>query len=352
MSTTTRPGIRAARAARSRRAPRRAGRQGSARNQAAGTAACPLTAPGKAGEEGEPRPPPTHHRTGPAYGGEVERRPSPSSSSASPHAAAPADGQGGPAAAVAVAGIVGQRHLPAPGPAGPARPRGGPAAPGGPPRRRPGPARRRLRGGRTRGVLHLGLAAFACVAGSTPATGRRWRCRCRRTTSWPTTSRWPIPLQTALALSPVAACPRRDTRRRAAPAVGVRRPGPPAAPGGRPEDRGGRLPRHHAARRLQAAGAQRQPGRARRRVHQRSRAGRGRTRVRRQPPLGRHGRQGDDHGVALRGGAAAVAGDPPGRRPSRAPASSSPSTPSSSTSRSRRWPRRSSRPTPSAAPPS
>ena len=34
------------------------------------------------------------------------------------------------------------------------------------------------------------------------------------------------------------------------------------------------------------------------RVHQRRREGRGRTRVRGQPPAGRHRRQGDDHGVA------------------------------------------------------
>ena len=281
MSTTTRPGIRAARAGSGRGSAASSRTKGSARTRQPVRPPRALTAPGEAGRRRR-TPSATHappHRHGVPR--EAERRPSSPSPSPSPHAAAPADRQGGPAAAVApVARDRGPaaRSSAASGWSGsssswpccsssPASSTSRSCTPG--PTEQPHagspPSRSRC---------------LPCAAGSTPATGRPWPCRCRRTTSWPTTSRSRIPCRPRSRLSPMLHVPATTLGDRAAAAVGLRRPGPPAAPVGRPDDRRGRHPRDHAARRLQAARAQREPGRARRRVHQRSRPGRGRPGVR------------------------------------------------------------------------
>ena len=212
---------------------------------------------------------------------------------------------------VAVAGIVGQRHLPAPRPAGPARPRRGPAAPGGPPRRRPGPPRRGLRSGRTGGVLHLGLAAVACEAGSTPATGRPWRCRCRPTTSSPTTSRWPIPCRRRSRCRRCCTCPRRHSRtqlHRPSGYVVLARQLPQSVGHTIAADAIPGITLLADSKRLVPNGNLAAPVVG---FTNAAGTGRGRPGVRQQPHAGGHGRQGDDHGVAVRGGAAAVAGDEP-----------------------------------------
>ena len=66
--------------------------------------------------------------------------------------------------------------------------------------------------------------------------------------------------------------PRHHARRRSCTGPRAMSSWPGSCPKSRAEDLGRRLPRHHADRRLQAARAQRKPGGAGRRVHQRGRA--------------------------------------------------------------------------------
>ena len=176
-----------------------------------------------------------------------------------------------PPAALAPTAGLGERDLHAPGAARPLGPHPGHVAGGGPADRRPGPARRRVPGGGARRVLHSGLAALVA----------RWHLRPRRRAAGALRPhrrrrgrRLPDRASGADGHRALAHHPRsrRDAGRRAAPADGLRRPGPPAPPVDRADDLRRRLPRHLADRRLQAGGAQREPRLAGRRVHQRRRS--------------------------------------------------------------------------------
>ncbi len=144
----------------------------------------------------------------------------------------PAAGAGHPAARLPAASRLGGRHLPAPDPSRPTRPRGGHIAPGGAPRRRPGAARRRIPGRGTGGVLHHRLVAFAArgdlrpgrrTPGNVRADGRRGRRR--------------FPGRSSRADGAGALAdpqrPGHDARLRIAPPLGLRGAGPSAAPVGR-----------------------------------------------------------------------------------------------------------------------
>ena len=200
-----------------------------------------------------------HHRPGTPAARPARRRsrPTPAAARAAtavaaaparPATAAPAPpaGEGGPAPGLASAPGLGERHLPAPGPAGPLRPHRGHAAPGGPAGRRAGAARRRATRRRRAGSPPSPCPLPSLRGGIYDRDGSPLALSVPTDDVVADDFQVAHPVQTALALSPILHVPATTLASELHRPHGLRGPGPPAAPGHRPEDRRRRLPRHHA----------------------------------------------------------------------------------------------------------